>query len=329
MDIKYLIQRTVVTVVLILLVLSLLFFFFRLMPGDPLQQYAQAGIGQEELDQIRERWGLNQPLYMQYLDYMRNMLTGDAGTSHIYNRPVLEVVKPRLINSLILLVPAILTSFAIGTGFGAVIGTRIGTRLERWGIVIPTVIGTIPSFFMAILLLTAFAGGVFDIFPTGGIVSPETYSADVISIYLTRDFLWHAVLPFLSLVLVGIYTPALLMRTSIVEVSGQDFMFYHRVKGMPERTRLVRLMRHASLPVVTVMPIALTTAISGSVLIELIFNWPGMGLLLVESTISRDFPVIQFIFGILAALIIIANFVVDIMYTLLDPRVSIGEGGAA
>lgn len=327
MNFKYLVQRSVMTVLLILLVLSLLFFFFRLMPGDPLSQYATAGMTDDELQAIREMWGLDQPLWRQYLDYMINMVTLDAGVSHVYNRPVNELVWNRLVNSLVLLVPAIVTSFAIGTGFGAVIGTRVGTRLERWGIVIPTIAGTIPSFFMGILLLTIFAGGVLSIFPTGGMVSTEMWSADVYSIYLTTDFLMHATLPFLSLVIVGIYTPALLMRTSIVEVSGQDFMFYHRVKGMPERTRLVRLMRHASLPVVTVFPIALTTAVSGSVLIELVFNWPGMGLLLVEATIARDFPVIQFIFGILAVLIILANFIVDILYTVLDPRVEIGEGG--
>jgi len=324
MNFKYILQRTALTVLLILLTITIIFFFIRLMPGDMIDYLASSGASQQEVQEIRELWGLDQPLYVQYLEFMTNLATGDAGISLQYRQPVWDVVRPRLLNSLVLLLPALVVNYVVGSGFGAVIGTRIGSRLEKWGIVVPTMFGTVPEFFMGIILLTLFGGGLFNLFPTGGLVSAETYSGDPLSVYLTVDFLWHYTLPFLTLTLGGIYLPTLLMRSSIVEVSGQDFMFYHKIKGIPRRTRLLRLMRHASLPVVTNLPTAFTTVISGSVLIELIFNWPGMGLLLVQSTLVRDFPVIQVIFAVLATMIIIGNFVVDILYSVLDPRVTVG-----
>lgn len=324
MNFRYLVQRTVLTVFLIFLTITIIFFFIRLMPGDMISYLASSGASQEEIAQIKELWGLNKPLYIQYIDFMVNLLQGNAGISHQYRQPVFDVVKPRLMNSLVLLLPAVVVNFIVGSGLGAVIGTRVGSRLEKYGIILPTMVGTVPGFFMGIILLTLLAGGLFDLFPTGGLVTAQTYSEDPWSVYLTLDFLWHYTLPFLTLTLGGIYTPMLVMRSSIVEVSGQDFMFYHRIKGIPRRTRLLRLTRHASLPVVTTLPTAFTTVISGSVLIELIFNWPGMGLLLIQSTLIRDFPVIQVIFAVLATMIIVGNFLVDILYGILDPRVTVG-----
>jgi len=326
MNFKYIVQRSVLTVFLIFLTITIIFFFIRLMPGDMIDYLASSGASQEEVQQIRELWGLDQPLYVQYLDFLTNLVTGDAGTSLQYRRPVWEVVRPRLLNSLVLLLPAVVVNYIIGSGLGAVIGTKVGSRTEKLGIIVPTMFGTVPQFFMGIILLTLLGGGLFNLFPTGGLVSADTYSGNPLSVYLTVDFLWHYTLPFLTLTLTGIYLPTLIMRSSIVEVSGQDFMFYHKIKGTPRRTRILRLMRHASLPVVTNLPTAFTTIISGSVLIELIFNWPGMGLLLVQSTLVRDFPVIQVIFAVLAAMIIIGNFAVDILYSVLDPRVTVGGG---
>lgn len=325
MNFKYLVQRSALTVLLIFLTITVIFFFIRLMPGDIIDYLASSGASQEQIDRTKELWGLDKPLYVQYIDFMINLVQGNAGISHQYRQPVFDVVKPRLMNSLVLLLPAVVVNFLVGSSLGAVIGTRVGSRLEKYGIVIPTMFGTVPEFFMGIVLLTLFAGGVFDFFPTGGLVTAQTYADNPWSVYFTLDFLWHYTLPFLTLTLGGIYYSMLVMRSSIVEVSGQDFMFYHQIKGIPRRTRLLRLMRHASLPVVTVLPGSFTTIISGSVLIELIFNWPGMGLLLIESTLLRDFPVIQVIFAVLATMIIVGNFLVDILYGILDPRVTVGQ----
>ncbi len=325
MNFKYLVQRTVLTAFLIFLSITIIFFFLRMMPGDMITFLTTGGATEDQIERVRELWGLDQPLYMQYVDFMVNLAQGNAGISHQYRVPVYDVIRPRLINSLVLLLPALAVNFIVGSGLGSVIGTRVGSRLERWGIIVPTMFGTIPNFFMGIILLTLFAGGFFEVFPPGGLASPETYASDdVWSIYLTTDFLWHYTLPFLTLTLTGIYYPTLVMRSSIVEVSGQDFMYYHKIKGIPRRVRLLRLTRHASLPVVTVLPVQFASVISGSVLVEVIFNWPGMGLLIIEATLVRDFPVIQVLFPVIAAMIIIGNFLVDILYGVLDPRVTVG-----
>jgi peptide/nickel transport system permease protein len=137
----------------------------------------------------------------------------------------------------------------------------------------------------------------------------------------------HAALPFTAIVLRYLYLPSLITRTSVVEVSDQAFHFYHRITGKPRLTRMKHLAKHASLPVITIFPISMARAIGGLVLIEIVFNWNGMGFLLVQSVFGRDYPVIQFVFFLIAAFVIISNFLVDIAYGIVDPRVSV-EGAS-
>lgn len=137
----------------------------------------------------------------------------------------------------------------------------------------------------------------------------------------------HYALPFATITLYFMQYPALIMRNSVVEIRNQEFLHYHRLKGLPRLTLLRKLLRHASLPVVTLYPISLASSISGLVLIEVVFNWPGIGRLLVDSVLARDFPVIQFVFLVAAVWVILGNFLVDLLYGVIDPRVSV-EGEA-
>jgi peptide/nickel transport system permease protein len=206
------------------------------------------------------------------------------------------------------------------------LGTNQGKATEKYGVLPIIFIGTIPLFFLGILFVILFAG-VLDWFPTSGMLSPGT-SAEFGDrswwrVYLTGDFAYHYVLPFTAIAIRYSYLPSLIMRTSIVEVKNQGFTYYHRITGLSKRKRLKHLAKHASLPVITLFPVSMTRAIGGLVLIEIVFNWPGIGNALVRAVLARDFPVVQFVFFLVAAFVIIGNYLVDIVYGFVDPRVSV------
>lgn len=322
----YYLRRFVVTILLIFGVASFLFLAFRLMPGDYATVLAGGGASPGELEEIRESWGLNEPLYVQYYEYMANLVAGDFGTSHVSSEPVWNYVKNPLMNSLILVMPAILIAFVVGSVYGAFLGTRSGTALERYGILPPTVAGTTPNFFVGILLLLVFSS-TLGWLPVSGMATSETYAAidSHYEIYFTGDFWKHYALPFATIVLTFLYYPALVMRGSVIDVKGQEYTYFQRIAGLPGKTRFKHLMKHSSLPVITLLPAQTATAISGLVLIETVFNWPGIGTLLFESVLARDTPTIQFLFILVAIWIIVGNLLVDIFYTVIDPRITIEE----
>jgi len=327
--IKYLVQRAAVSVVLIFLAVSALFFLFRSMPGDYTTLFAQRGASAETVARLEQKWGLADPLHVQYQSYMANMLTGDAGTSFRYGIDVWDLTKWRLLNSVILIAPAITIAYIGGSAIGGVLGNSRGRLKEKVGIVGIMFIGALPAFFTAILLITVFAE-MLDLFPTSGIVSIDTarvlgQDSTPLDTYQTRSFWWHYTLPFSAIVIRYLYVPTLIMRTNVVEVSNQGFMNYHRLTGISFRREVGKLIKHSSLPVITLYPVSMTRALGGMVLIEVVFNWPGIGQLLVGSVLERDFPVVQFVFMLIIVWVVIANFVVDIVYGVIDPRVAVGE----
>lgn len=327
---RYFVRRTLVTAVLIFLVASALFVFFRLMPGDYTSLLVQQGMTPDQVARLEAKWGLNAPLHQQYISYVRNLLTADAGQSFRHGSPVWGLVRPRIINSFILVAPAITATYIIGSLLGAVIGRYRGGPLEKSSIIAVSVFHSIPDFFLGILLIAAFSQ-TLDIFPTSGMLSTRTsillQSEPFYEKFLLKEFWMHYALPFATITLYFMQYPALIMRNSVVEIRNQEFLHYHRLKGLPRLTLLRKLLRHASLPVVTLYPISLASSISGLVLIEVVFNWPGIGRLLVDSVLARDFPVIQFVFLVAAVWVILGNFLVDLLYGVIDPRVSV-EGEA-
>lgn len=316
---------------LIFLVATALFFFFRAMPGDYTSLLVQQGMGPEQVARLEREWGLADPLYVQYFEFITNLFTGNAGQSFRVGEPVWDLVAPRILNSFVLVAPAITATYLIGGLFGAYIGRRRGSPLEKSGIITVSVFHSIPDFFLGIMLIALFSS-TLGIFPTSGML-PAT---EMISIgdkpywrrFLLPEFWRHYALPFTTVLLYFMQYPTLIMRNSVVEVSDQEYLHYHRLKGLPESKLLRKIIRHASLPVITLYPISLAASISGLVLIEVVFNWPGIGQLLVDSVLARDFPVIQFVFFVAAVWVIIGNFLVDLLYGVLDPRVSVaGDEG--
>jgi peptide/nickel transport system permease protein len=230
-----------------------------------------------------------------------------------------------MLNTFILVLPGVTFAYIIGTAFGAVMGSNRGSDLEQYGTIPLVIVGMIPEFFTAILLVVFFAQ-ILGWFPSFGIADIATLNSKVWwKQYLTMSFAHHYILPFTAVVLRYLYLPTLLMRTSVIEVSGQDFISYHRLTGLPRAKQLRHVVRHAILPVITAYPVSTVKAISGLVLIEIVFNWPGIGAKLVAAVFARDFPVVQFIFFSAAAFVIIMNYAVDLLYGYIDPRVSIED----
>lgn len=310
------------------LVLTFIFFFFRLLPGSFAEIMMFRGASPETVAAFEAKWGLNDPLYIQYLRYISNFIAGDVGTSLQFRQPVWEFVKIKIFNSFLLVAPAITFTYIVGSLIGGYLGEKRGTSVEKLGLPPVVFSGAFPEFFIAIVLIIIFAGWL-NLVPTSGMFgfqSVERFSdAPWWRPYLTLDFAHHYILPFTAVVFRYLYLPVLIMRTSVVEVLGQDFFFYHRMTGIPGRSRMRHLLKHASLPVITLYPVSMTRAIGGLVLIEIVFNWPGIGYALVQGVLSRDFPVVQFVFFLVAAFVIIANFGVDVIYGVIDPRVSVGD----
>jgi peptide/nickel transport system permease protein len=326
--IRYFATRTLQTIVLLWAVLTFLFFFFRLMPGNFSDIMLFQGASQEAVEAFRQKWGLDEPLYIQYVDYLVNFLSGDPGVSLRTQQPVLETVRIPMFNSFILIAPAITLGYVIGSTLGVLFGTNRNSRLERLGTIGTVFVGTVPIFFFGILLIVVFSGWL-DWFPSSGILSPaeagKYADAPWWRPYVTEDFAWHYVLPFATIAIRYANLPTLIMRTSVVEVINQDFVYYQRMTGLSNWRRKLHIARHASLPVITLYPISMTRAVGGLVLLEVVFNWPGVGQELVSAVLQRDFPVVQFIFFLVAVFVVVGNFAIDILYGIIDPRVSVDD----
>lgn len=323
---RFVVVRTIQTIFMLWLVLTALFVMFRLMPGDFTQQMAAAGASEEVLETIRERWGLNDPIHVQYIEYMRNFIQLDMGESPVFRVDVWEFTKMRIFNTFILVAPAMTFTYLLGALIGTIAGSRRGTRIEKLGIVPVIGIGSFPSFFIAIVLIVVFASWL-GLFPTSGMhTAGYTRQFDTWwEPYLTRNFAWHYILPFSAVVCRYLFIPSLIMRTSVVEVMGQDYTQYHRLTGLPKTQQLRHIAKHASLPLITIYPVSMARALGGLVLIETVFNWPGIGWTLVEAVLGRDYPIVQFVFFVVAAFVIISNFIVDLVYGIIDPRIRIDE----
>jgi len=325
-SLRFYVQRTLQSLLLLWVSATAIFLLFRLVPGDITSMMTLGGASEEAIEAFRERWGLNDPLYVQYRDFLINIFTLNAGTSLQFQTPVWEYVNTRIFNTFILAAPALTVAYILGGLFGTILGYYKNSKFEQYGLIPVIFFGSFPAFFLSIVFLIVFSSWL-GVFPVSGMVSSETMSSSSkwYDIYLTRDFLWHYTLPFTVIVLRYLFIPSLIMRTSVIEVMGEDFSFYNRMTGMPKSERLANIAKHGSLPVITVYPATMTRAIGGLVLIETVFNWPGIGFALVEAVLARDFPVVQFVFVVIAAFVIFANFVVDILYARIDPRVKVDQ----
>lgn len=310
-------------------VVTLNFLLPRLLPGDPfLWLSGEAGeevavLTEEQHRVLMARYGLDRPLPEQYRRYLAGLARGDLGFSIYYREPVAALVGRRLPWSLLVVGGATLLSLGVGVALGAASVWRRGRLLDRSLLVGLLVVGEIPAFLVGMVLLVGLAG-VLGWFPLGGARTP--FAGPVPPWQAVADVLHHAALPVAALAISQLGGFYLLSRNSLVTVLAKDFIRTARAKGVPER--LVRdrhALRNALLPIVTRGAMQFGAAVGGSVLVENVFAYPGVGRLMGEALAVRDYPLLQGTFLVLAVAVMGANLAADLVYRWLDPRV--GSGG--
>ncbi|MGA2664855.1 MAG: ABC transporter permease [Nitrososphaerales archaeon] len=311
----YLARRLVIAVALLVIVATLNFAVVHLAPGGPTSVLlSDPRITAAGREQILASYGLNKPLYVQYFDYIAGMFTGNWGTSYFYLQPVFQVIAARIPNTLLLMVPSLLLTIGLGILMGVTSARRSFSAIDRSLSSIAFFFYSMPAFWLGFMLLTVFSLDVRWL-PPGGISSVD--GGGVV------DVLRHLALPMLTLTLVNIANFSLLMRTSLLQVLDQNFITTARGKGLSERVVFFRhAFRNALLPTVTMTGLFVGFLLTGAILTESVFSWPGLGLLTFNSILSHDYPVVLGLFFMFSIMIIGANLVTDLVYGLLDPRIT-------
>ncbi|ESP88464.1 ABC transporter permease [Candidatus Halobonum tyrrellensis] len=319
---NFFVRRTAQLVVTLWAVATALFMLFRLMPGDPTSYIVSPQMTPEVRQRIIESYGLNDPLWVQYLRYIENLATLDLGRSFNTNSEVSEILATYLPNTLVLMLSAFVLAYAVGVTLGVLTGWYRGSRFEKSTVVTALVGRSIPSFWVGILVIWVF-GATFGVIPLSGMTSIGTEPEGFVDMVTSLDFLHHLVAPMLVLAFYYMGYPLLIMRNSMLETLSEDFIDICRAKGLSERAIMFRhAARNAMLPVLTAAAIAVGFAIGGSVLIETVFGWPGIGREMIRAVMRRDYPVAQGTFLVLALSVVLMNFVADLLYGVLDPRVT-------
>lgn len=309
----------------IFVIICVNFVIFRIVPGDPVRMmFRDPRVGAEKIKEMYERFGLSGSLWDQFVAYLRELfLHGDLGFSFVRRTPVLEVIAQRLPQTLMLILTALFIAVILGTLLGSIAGWKTGTRFDSIIITISLAFYSIPIFIMGIIMLMVF-GLYLGIFPMSGI---STIGADLTGWAHVKDVLWHMFLPVGAIVVWYIGEYIIVTRNTMQDVLDQDYIISARAKGIKESVILRRhALRNAILPVVTITGVNVAFAIGGVIEAETVFNWPGVGRLLFDSVMGRDYPVLQGLFLIFAVALVLANLTVDLIYGYIDPRIKVGGG---
>ena len=321
---EYSIRRSVQSVITLIIVLSLNFFVFHAMPGNP---YAllklNYGSNRQIVQILTEKWGLDKPLWEQFIYYWINLLHFDFGASIIISMgtPVTRLIAKRLLNSIILLGAATTVSSIIGIVIGVYIASKHGQWQDKFTTTVSLIFYSMPLYWLGLILILIFSVWL-RWFPMGGTISAPAPKDPIL---YALDYMWHMTLPLITLTILSFGSYVYLMRQILLEVFTSDYMLTARAKGLDKRTILFKhAMRNALLPLVTVLALSYASVVSGAVLTETVFSWYGVGRLLFDAVLRQDFPVLEFSFLIISIVTILANFIADILYGFLDPRVRYG-----
>ncbi|MDE4191456.1 ABC transporter permease [Phaeobacter gallaeciensis] len=320
MNASFLIRRIGYGLVLMLGVVVLNFLLIRLAPGDPAVVIAgeMGGATEEMLESIREEYGLNKPLITQLGIYVGNVVTGDLGESFFFNQPVATLIAQRILPTILLVVTAQVLSIIIGVFLGVIAARKPNGVMSAFVSVFATIGYAVPVFWTGIMLIILFAS-VLPIFPVEGMQSVKLRDAGIFVQAL--DVLHHLALPAFTLAIIYLAQYARLSRASMLEVLGSDYIRTAKAKGASQHSILFKhALRNAALPILTVAGLQFGNLISGALLVETVFNWPGMGRLAFDSILRRDYPTIMGVLFFASAMVVIANILTDMSYRLADPR---------
>lgn len=310
------------------IILTVLFFIFRLFLPDPTAALVMEGLSREEQELIRARFGLDLPLWQQYFVYLGNFVRGELGFSFYYKAPVAPLLWEKLLNTLALMLPAIILSYSLGPALGVLLSWKRGSKLEFSGIVSGLVLRSAPIFWTGMIFIMVF-GIWLGIFPTSGMRTLPYDATGFFDKIFTLDFLWHLILPALTIAIYYLGLPMLIMRNTMLEVMGEDFIELCHAKGLSDRTIMYNhAARNALLPVVTQAAVTVGLAVGGQVVAEVVFSWPGLGRELVQAVRTSDYPIAQGGFMMMAGMVLIMNLAADLIYSYLDPRVVYKKEGS-
>ena len=282
----------------------LVFVVLRVLPGDPAKMLLPEGAPQSAVDELNRHLGLREPLHVQYAIFIRSVVRGDFGQSFQYRAPALRVVTERLAATAQLALAAMFLTGAVGVSLGIVAAVRRGTRYDFASTLFAVLGQSLPNFWLGIMLILLF-GVALRWLPTSGFES------------------WrHLILPAVTLAAFPMALVARLTRSSMLEILGRDYIRTGRAKGLAERAVVLRhALRNAAVPVLTVLGLQIGTLLGGAVITESVFAWPGMGKLVVDAIFFRDFPVVQTVLIFSATIFVLINLLVDLLYTVIDPRI--------
>jgi ABC-type dipeptide/oligopeptide/nickel transport system permease component len=314
----WVIKRTFFAFVTIFVAVTLNFFLFRVIPGDAVSNLARVPHGTPQLRQALEReFGLDKPKWEQYLIYLKQLAHGNMGVSFANQEPVWSNLKTALANTLPMVTLGTVIAIVIGLITGILSAWRRKTKLDHVSTNVAIAFYAFPTQWLALVLLIYLSGFL----PSHGMTDDFLLNPTPWQHY--KDVLLHMVLPSLTLALTlyGQYT--LVVRSSMLETLGEDYVLTARAKGLPQRKVVVRhAFRNAMLPITTLIALSLGYIVAGAILIETVFSWPGIGSAVYQAVTQRDYPMLQGAFLVLTVSVVAANFVADLLYFKLDPRIT-------
>ena len=314
---KYVGKRILQAIPMLFAISIIIFALLQAMPGDPLDMYLEnPNATPEAIERIKEAHGLNDPVHIQYLNWIKGILTGDWGVSINSRRPVLELIGERLMPTLQLTGTSFLLALVIAVPVGVYSAIHKGKVFDNVATPITFLGISMPSFWFGLILQLIFAVGLH-VLPSAGRVSVAGANAGS-----ALDIARHLVLPSIVLSLIYFASWTRYTRSNFLDVLGQDFIRTARAKGLQEKKVLfVHALRNALIPMVTVIMLDIPVIFSGATITETVFAWPGMGTLFYDALNKQDFPILMGILLINATLVIVANLLADVIYALLDPRI--------
>ncbi|WML48453.1 ABC transporter permease [Neobacillus sp. PS3-34] len=320
MKLKYFAKKLSNAIVTLFFVLVINYFLFRVMPGNPLAMMLRdPKASPESVEKMKHLFGLDHPWYVQFGLYVKALLKGDLGMSFLFKQPVVDLIATKIVPTLLLVGVATLVSLLGGIFLGILAARKRGKKVDVFSLSFSLLTYSMPTFWVGVVLV-ALLSVHFTLFPTSGMSTAGMVFANSMDEVL--DVAHHLLLPALSLSLVLLGQYVLIMRNSLIDELTEDYVQTAKAKGFSEKY-IVRkhAVPNAMLPMVTVISINLGFMIAGAIEIETVFSWPGIGRLMYEALLNRDYPLLQGIFLIISICVILANLIADVLYGYLDPRV--------
>jgi peptide/nickel transport system permease protein len=300
----YIRRRLLQSILVVWGVSVLVFFLLRLAPGDPVSLLLAETASPEQMEAVREKWGLNKPIPVQYMVFLGRALQGDLGDSLFFQQPAIEVLLERMPATLQLSAAALLFSLSVAIPIGMMSALKRDSFWDYLGTGLAMLGQAIPPYWLGIMLILVFSVGL-GWFPTSG-----------------RGTIWHLILPAITLGSVLMALVTRLVRSGMLDVLGEDYIRTARAKGLKERRVIVRhALRNILIPLVTVVGLQLGALFGGAVITESIFAWPGVGRLALQAINARDYPMVQASVLFISVVYVFLNLLVDIIYVYLDPRI--------